>query len=249
MKMQAESIRNWRCLKRHPLSAEYPDVSGAISENMVEGLKKYGILNDRPVVLYENQVLDGWQMYSACILADVKPRFVRLAKKISPEMAVQILNDHRRHETPEVAIARIVKRRERVVAARAEGQSLGAIAEKEKVSKSQVVRDLESSGVPVGTPEEVKGKDGKTYPAKHREPGDDTEEIKEEKAVKNGAHWDRKDWDAAFGRLMREIDYLGKLYKAKETPEANGLRRLLSEYKTNFFNWHKSLVKSAREKS
>lgn len=247
MKMQSETIRNWRMLKRHPLSAEYPDVSGAISENMVEGLKKYGILNDRPVVLYENQVLDGWQMYSACILADVKPRFVRLSKKIAPEMAVQILNDHRRHETPEAAIARIVKRRERVAEARANGKSLRAIAEDENVSERTVRNDLEASGAEGSAPE-IKGKDGKTYTKPEREPGDDTEAIKEEKATRNGATWDSGKFEGAFGTLIREIDVLGKLYKAKETPEANGLRRLLREYKEQFHSWRKALVKAAREK-
>lgn len=81
------------------------------------------------------------------------------------------------------------ERRDRIAAARADGQSLRAIAETEGISESQVRRDLESSGAPHGAPAStnqavsvtetskndvstdtpgilsVTGKDGITYPA------------------------------------------------------------------------------------
>jgi hypothetical protein len=50
---------------------------------------------------------------------------------------------------------------------RENGDSIRTLAEKEGISKSQVERILAEgvAGVPRGTPETVKGKDGKEYPA------------------------------------------------------------------------------------
>lgn len=259
IKLKTIQIRNWRKLKRHPVGAEYPDLVGPMAENMREGIKKYGVVNDRPVVIHGGLVLDGWQMYCACVEEDVKPRFVQLSKDISPEEYVQIVNNHRRHETPETALARIVERRKRVAEARQEGKSIRTIAEEENVSIGTVVNDLDVTGVQGRTPEPkgkvVKGKDGKEYPAQkpeppvEREPGDDTEEIEREKEarkdrLKNGAVlWEPKEWHSSFGVLMRQIDKLGKAYGEKESPQAYGLRRKLDEFKDEFFKWHKAISK------
>ena len=156
----------WKQLERHPLSAEYDDLPKAAFARMVEDIKAHGIVNGRKVTIHEDAVLDGWQFLRACVEADVKPAFHKLAKDIAPEAFVQIVNDNRRHETPDALDRHIAQRRERVAHARGEGKSLRTIAEEEKVSPQTVQNDLDSSGVQGLTPDEVKGKDGKKYKAK-----------------------------------------------------------------------------------
>ncbi len=244
-------VRYWKRLERHQLSAEYPDLSGAAAENMLDGIKRFGVLNKRPVTLHEGKVLDGWQMYTACVEANVKPTFQSVPKGMTPEEFVQVVNDHRRHESPELALARIGTRRKRAAELRSEGKSTHVIAEELGVSQPTVLRDLSSVDTPVSTGK-VKGKDGRSYSATkpEREPGDDTAVIEAERAApKNGrVLYERQDWDTAFGRMVREIDKLGKAYRAVDTPQAEGLRRLLAEYKAQFWQWHKALVKAHREK-
>src|SRR5205807_584127 len=84
---------------------------------------------------------------------------------MTPEEFVQIANDHRRHESGGKAQARIEARRERIGAARRNGQSTRDIAKEEGVSQKTVRNDLELS-TPTHLPPVIKGSDGKTYPAK-----------------------------------------------------------------------------------
>jgi hypothetical protein len=183
----------WKKLERHPLSAEYGDLSGRAWDLFKAQLRTYG-LSGRKITLHEGKVLDGWQLQRACVELDIKPDYQPLpAWPWTPEAFVEAQNDHRRHETQEQAVKRVEERRERVAQARANGQSLRAIAETEGISESQVRNDLATSGAqgcaPEGANGTVKGRDGKTYrarkpkqtagkvkrPAVEREPGDDTE--------------------------------------------------------------------------
>jgi hypothetical protein len=75
------------------------------------------------------------------------------------------LNADRRHLTPEEQRAARCERIERVTAARAEGDSLRMIAEREGVSEKQVREDLRAAGAEGSAPERVRGADGKSYPA------------------------------------------------------------------------------------
>lgn len=91
---------------------------------------------------------------------------------------------------------------------------------------------------------------GEIKPPPERQPGDDTEEIKRQRAEdrakpKNGRllNYDWKPFNASYGALVREIDALGNLHNAKETPQAEGLRRKLTEFLGEFQAWHKTLTK------
>jgi hypothetical protein len=81
------------------------------------------------------------------------------------------LNDSRRQDSPDEVERRKVERLERharkhrEMQARERGDSLRTIAEREGISLGQVQRDLAEAGVSPDTPETVKGKDGKEYPA------------------------------------------------------------------------------------
>ncbi len=248
--------KNWKKLERHPLSALYADIEGSAFTALVANLKKHGNPSKRKVILHEGKILDGWQFYRACKVLNftVKPEFGLLPKGVDAADYVETVNDHRRHESQAQALSRIEARRERVETARNEGKSIRTIADEEGVAPATVQRDLEESGVPGGTPEQnghtVTGRDGKSYPATkpEREPGDDSAAEKAEaEAPKPGAVlYDRKDFDKGFGAMVREVEKLGKAYRARESPDYHGLRRLLTEYKEQFWKWEKQLKKAAR---
>jgi hypothetical protein len=120
------------------------NIEGADWDQFVGSLRVNGIVGDRHITLYEGKVLDGFQLLRACIEADIKPSFQQLPDGIAPETFVEIVNDRRRHEDAETMRRRAQARRERVAAARAEGQSTRAIAEAEGVSQKTVRNDLEA---------------------------------------------------------------------------------------------------------
>jgi hypothetical protein len=167
----AVTVDNWKELERHPLSAAYEDLKGRAWKSFVETVREHGVINSRYIMLHEGMVIDGWQLLRACVEADVEPWFEKLTLPpgMTAEEWVETVNDQRRHETPEKVSDRVAKRRERIAAARQEGQSTRTIAEAEGISHTQVNRDLEAStgtGVPV-EPEsgKVTGQDGRQQPA------------------------------------------------------------------------------------
>lgn len=161
--------RIWKELKQHDESARYRDILGPTWAKLVETVRKFGIIGGRCIVLFEGKILDGWQLQRACIECDVKPKYATLPEGMAVEEYVEVMNDLRRHETQEAAEARIEERRERIAKARAAGESLRTIAEKEGVSEKTVRTDLEAStaeGYAVDPPDgKVTGKDGKKKPA------------------------------------------------------------------------------------
>jgi hypothetical protein len=164
--------KNWKKLERHPLSAEYRDITGRAWDRFVSNLRENGLVGRRPVVIHDGKVLDGWQLLRGCVEAGIKPEFAHLPEGTDPQTFVETANDHRRHETQEAAVKRIEDRRERVAASRRQGKSIRIIADEEGVGVGTVQRDLDASTVPPGTVEpeggKVKGKDQKTRPAKNQ---------------------------------------------------------------------------------
>jgi len=251
----------WKELTRHPLSAEYPDLTGKAWDGFVENLKAHGIVGKRKVVLYEGKVIDGWQLHRACVEANLEPTYeqLKLAPGMTAEAYVETVNDHRRHETPDQAMKRAEARRERVAAARQEGKSIRTIAADEGVSKSQVERDLGSTAVtvPGGT---VTGQDGRRQPAakpqadygdayegpvvrdRSGEPngspavnGKDGKTYAPTKPPKNGREtYDWEKFHRGYGLLVNEVEKIAKFYNAIRTPQAEGLRRMIREFKAKF---------------
>ncbi len=244
-----QAPRTWKKFSRHPLSAEYADIAGEPWTAFVEDVRKHGILNKRKITLYEGKVLDGWQLQRACVEANVRPEYQNLPKGVTPEEFVRIVNDRRRHESNEQALCRAVLRRERVAAAREQGESIRTIAEKEGVSHKTIQNDL--AGVDPIHLTEVRGRDEKTYPV--RQPGDDTEAVKAaKKAAGNGKPlptFDKKLFYSEWGALLRQIDKAGNVYRCKDTPQAAGLRRRLDEWKKDFESWLKTESKKKEPKA
>lgn len=178
---------DWKALERHALSAEYEDIAGDTWRDFVENLKRFGILNGRKIVLHQGRVLDGWQLYRACLELDIKPQFRDLPAEQDPKQYVQTVNDLRRHESASAVRARAAKRRERVAAARANGQSTRSIADAENVSQSTILNDIsvlaESSGeqgVQLDLAESDSGEQGVQLESESQQDVTDTEEGQNE---------------------------------------------------------------------
>lgn len=164
--VKSEEPMDWRELKRHPLSAEYADITGPAWYRFTLTLKKLGIVGGRKIMLYDGLVLDGWQMLRGCLEVGIEPEFQTLPEGVDPREYVEAMNDERRHESPADVEARRQESVRQAMTLRDEGLSLRAIAERCYVNESTIRRYLESSGAPPSAPENVKGRDGKSYKAK-----------------------------------------------------------------------------------
>lgn len=267
-------MKNWRDLKRHPLSAEYRNLKGKPLKRLQESVRRR-FLAERPITLYEGQVLDGWQRLVVCGEEGVEPSFVEFDPTdygMTAEEYVESVNDARRQETPDQIEARAKKRKARAAELRAEGMSTRQIAEELETSPSTVARDLAESTVPGGTPEQIKGKDGKLHPAKADAPKR-CQNCKRKGQVKNCEACAKLNkpkkkksgqpsysWamfrsglatvKKATGILTREVDKVGTLYDAKESPRAKQLRSRLAElekqykedYEKDFMAWYRDLT-------
>lgn len=85
---------------------------------------------------------------------------------------------------------------------------------------------------------------------KTREPGDDTDAEKEQKKKDDEAKKKQGksvfDWpviDTPFGQLVRALDTFGKAFGCKETPQVEGLRRMLSDWRETLKKVYKAVAK------
>lgn len=248
-------IKKWKELERHELSAAYPDIKGPAWKAFVANIQEVGNVTGRRIMLFGGKVLDGWQFYRACVEANKQPEFITLPRGMDPEMYVETVNAHRRHETQEQSLERVTERRKRVADARKGGASTRTIAEEEGVSSSTIRKDLEKLTVQGFSvqPESgvVNSKDGVKRPAQSRaerlglrpptpfqmrEAGDDTEsEAKAKQDAKTDpksgkAKFDWKPAEASVGILIREVDKLGKAYGIKDRADLEALRKDQAEW-------------------
>lgn len=92
-------------LKRHPLSAAFPDMPEDEFAALVEDIRQNGLL--QPVVTHDGMVLDGWHRYRASLEAGVTPSFEPYDGP-DPVSFVLSLNMHRRHLTGSQRAAAVV---------------------------------------------------------------------------------------------------------------------------------------------
>jgi hypothetical protein len=81
----------------HPACLLFPQVGKEELQEMADDIKENGLQN--PIVLCDNQILDGRNRYLACEIADVEPRFVEWDGAGSPVEWVVSENLVRRHLT------------------------------------------------------------------------------------------------------------------------------------------------------
>lgn len=81
---------------RHALSAAFPSMPTSQFEELVEDIRVNGLVE--PIVLFENQILDGWHRWSACQRADREAKYT-VYEGNNPVEYVKSKNLHRRHLT------------------------------------------------------------------------------------------------------------------------------------------------------
>lgn len=67
---------------RHPLSAAFPDMSPEEYSELLDSVKKIGILN--PIVMFEGMIIDGWHRYKASVELDIECPADDLPEDIDP---------------------------------------------------------------------------------------------------------------------------------------------------------------------
>lgn len=150
----------------HPFADKYRMLSEAKLQELADRIQASG--QREPIVFSAGpaspgSLIDGRNRWQACQLAGVTPITREMSFATEDEIVEFIAdaNDHRRQMTEDELTQMREERRARIVSARENNESIRTIAEREGISKSQVAREL--SGVPRGTPEKIKGKDGKEY--------------------------------------------------------------------------------------
>ncbi len=86
-------------LKRHQLSAMFPDMGPDEFSDLVSSIKKNGYIGE-PIMLLDGQIIDGWHRYAASIkagLSEIDTQEYKL--DIDPMEYVISINSNRRHLT------------------------------------------------------------------------------------------------------------------------------------------------------
>jgi len=138
--------KDWRKYERHEISARYPDLKGQAWEDFRDGVTQR-TARLRPIITFEGRILDGWQLYRACLEKGIEPVFAELRSGEDPEEFVDQANNRRRHETQEMLAARRDLRDARIIEARLNGKSMRTIAEQENVDAATVHRVLTEATV------------------------------------------------------------------------------------------------------
>lgn len=163
----------------HEIAEQYPLMPAFELGRMEQDMRDGGYDARFPVVRFDGKILDGRNRFICAQRAGIEPTFVDfVGTREEAEAFVMRANEHRRHLTEQWLADHRKSRIERVAAARAEGKSLRAIAEEEKVSVAQVRDDIETATVQGGCTVEppdgkVTGRDGRVRtatPAKPEKP-------------------------------------------------------------------------------
>jgi hypothetical protein len=158
----AKKPRLWKHLERHPLSAEYGDITAGHWKALLDSISELGFDPKKPIILAPDdadvgklKIGDGWQRQRACIQLNVRPVYVQLSKNISLEALIRRDNDARRHESVEQHNKRVEARRVRVAAAVESGKSYREVAKDEGVNVSTVHSDAKVTGADKKSPRKI----------------------------------------------------------------------------------------------
>lgn len=201
-----------------------------------------------PVVVFKGEdgshvLASGFHWLAAARLAGVKELRVKVEKGTPRDAllyaagtneahGLRLTNADKRHKIKMVLSDHVWKKRSNAWVAQQCRVSEYLVQEVQKAMQSSSGSTSQTRGSQTRT-----GRDGKERPAKKAA----------KKTAKNGqqAAYDWKGFSAAWGALVREVDKFGNVHKAKDTPEANGLRRKLEEWKKDFRAWFKAVTKKA----
>ena len=94
-------------LTQHPLSGAFPAMPDEDFVALRDDIENNGLRE--PIVVYDEQVLDGWHRYQACLELGIMPRFREFPEDEDPVVYVKSLNLNRRHLTGSQRAAAVVK--------------------------------------------------------------------------------------------------------------------------------------------
>ena len=78
-----------------PVALIFPHLSPSEFQQMVESVRERGL--EKPITLWQGQIIDGRHRYEACLLAGVEPRFQKLPGDHNPLDRVM---DEKRRQAP-----------------------------------------------------------------------------------------------------------------------------------------------------
>ena len=119
-------------MRFHSLAEIFPLIEGRDFDALVEDIREHGLRE--PIVVFEDQILDGRNRYRACLAAGIEPYFESLPA-VDPVRYVISANIHRRHLTAKQKrelIAKLIKARPDL--------SNNAIAKQAKVDDKTVAK-------------------------------------------------------------------------------------------------------------
>lgn len=85
-------------LQFHPAAAIFPLLSGDRFDELVESIRKHGLLES--IKTHDGQVIDGRNRYKACLLAGKEPHYEPASVNGSAADYVYAMNNDRRHLSP-----------------------------------------------------------------------------------------------------------------------------------------------------
>ena len=98
--------------QKHPQSELFPAMSSEELRSLVESMKANGFDSSFPIMLYENQIVDGWHRYQAALKAKVTPQFrVWCGERSKLQAFVIYANSTRRHLSKAAHAAALIKAR------------------------------------------------------------------------------------------------------------------------------------------
>ncbi len=135
----------WKMFPRHEVSEGHGDLTGPVAKQMRDDIAEFGVML-RPVVLKRDKgglcVLDGWQMYQACIATDVMPKFVELLSGISDSKYAEIMHNNRKHQDAKEKAKLLKIRKAKLKEDVASGTSVKDAAAKLGISRTTAHKEL-----------------------------------------------------------------------------------------------------------
>ncbi|MCY3941352.1 MAG: ParB N-terminal domain-containing protein [Gammaproteobacteria bacterium] len=125
--------------QRHPQSEIYPRMDESEYRALVESIRDQGFHADKPVVVYEEQIIDGWHRYNAALEAKVEPLIRQWEGKPDGLVPYVIASNSTRRHLSKAALAQSLIRADTLRSmtteeiAKAAGVSRATVAEQHRL--------------------------------------------------------------------------------------------------------------------
>lgn len=270
--------QNWTELKPHPISECVPYGSGVDVDQMAEFMRVHGYDGDEAIVLYQGKILDGRHRHTAAKLAGVTPVFrcfigqdpiAYVAKKAfrqhltTSQRAMIAATIRREIGSIEPNYSKPGPKELGGISYKDSGQKMGVSAATVKRAEAIIQKGSDELKAAVSKGEITvndaasvlklpkKDQDTALRAARNRQPGDDTDSMREDRKRALLAHhvngrekFSFHAFDGHFGCLVRALDDIAKAYPSVRTSQNLGAcERLLREFRKS---WDKVRAETAK---